>query len=176
MKKNKNKPGADAKSKKQIEQTAQKLAEPEFAALGYEIWDVEYYSDGSEWVLEITIENLSGAPITIEDCEKATRAINPAIDQADPIEHSYCLAVGSPGLNRELKKAAHMERYIGKEVTVKLFAKNETAGGKSFDAILKEAGGAQKGFVFELAGETNLAIPKKEIAHIYARDADRSYL
>ena len=170
MKKNKNRPREKTQPKKQIEQTVRELAKTEIEKLGYEIWDIEYYNDGTEWILEITIENPSGISISFEDCENVTRAIGPIIDQADPIENSYCLAVGSPGLNRELKNAGHLKKYIGKKVTVKLFAKNETINGKIFEAELKEIGGAEKDFVFELAETESFAIAKKEIAHIYAID------
>ncbi|MCL2813072.1 MAG: ribosome maturation factor RimP [Oscillospiraceae bacterium] len=169
-KNSKNKPRAAAQSKAQIEQAAKKLLEPEIAGLGYEIWDLEYYSADGQWQLEITIENPSGVPISFEDCEKVTRAVTPVLDREDPIENSYCLAVGSPGLNRELKNAGQLKKYTGKEVTVKLFAKNELAGDKSFEAVLKEAGGPEGDFVFELAGAAALTLKKNEIAHIYARD------
>jgi ribosome maturation factor RimP len=97
--------------------------------------------------------------------------VGPAIDRADPIENSYCLAVGSPGLGRELKNAFHLGRYIEKEVTVRLFAKNETAGDKSFRASLKEAGDEKKNFKFELLpGGQTIILAKKEIAHICAYD------
>lgn len=168
-KNNKNKPRAAAYSKNRIEQAARRLLEPEIAELGYEIWDLEYYNDG-QWQLEITIENPSGIAISFEDCEKVTRAVTPLLDREDPIENSYCLAVGSPGLNRELKNAGHLKKYIDKQVKVKLFAKNEQAGDKSFDAVLKEAGGPGSDFVFELASGANLTLKKNEIAHIYARD------
>ena len=159
------------KTKKQIEQAVRSLVEPEIANLGYEIWDIEYYSDGGEWLLEITIENPSGRPISTDDCEKVSRAVGPAIDQADPIENSYCLAVGSPGLGRELKNAFHLGRYMEKEVTVKLFAKNEAVGDKVFHALLKEAGDEKKNFAFELLpGLRPIVLAKKEIAHIFAHD------
>jgi len=156
-------------NRKQIEQAARKLTEAEILALGYELWDIEYHNDGAEWLLEFTIENPSGAPVSFEDCEKVTRAVTPLLDASDPIEGSYCLAVGSPGLNRELKNAAHLERYVGKDVAVRLFAKNELVGEKSFDAVLKEIG-PDKRYVLELADGRSVALAKAEIAHIYAND------
>ncbi|MCL2159495.1 MAG: ribosome maturation factor RimP [Oscillospiraceae bacterium] len=159
------------KPKKQIEQIAKSLIEPELSALGYDIWDIEYYDDGTGWTLEITIENPSGAPISFEDCDKATRAICPILDLHDPIENSYCLAVGSPGLDRQLKTAAHMDRYKGKKVKVGLFAKNETVGAKSFVGILKTVGDAESSFEFELVpGGEAISLEKKQIAQICAHD------
>ena len=156
-------------SKKQIEQTVRNLIETEIINLGYEIWDIEYYNDKIEWLLEITIENPSGKSISMEDCEKVTRAINPIIDAADPIENSYSLAVASPGLNRELKNDIHLNRYINKEAVIKLFSKNEAIGDKTFNAILKEF--SKENLKFEKIPEKNIIVlTKKEIAHIYAYD------
>ena len=184
MKKNNNQQPQKSQSKKQIEQVVRNLVETEITNLGYEIWDIEYYNDKIEWLLEITIENPSGQPISINDCEKVTRAINPIIDEADPIENSYSLAVASPGLNRELKNDTHLNKYINKEITVKLFSKHETIGDKTFNAILLEFSKEQ--YKFELVGHDALGVPpaapakssekniitltKKEIAHIYAYD------
>ena len=165
MKKENNK----TQSKKQIEQTVRNLVEGEIINLGYEVWDIEYYNDKIEWLLEITIDNPSGAPISINDCEKVTHAINPIIDAADPVENSYSLVVSSPGLNRELKNDFHLSRYVEKEVAVKLFAKNEIIGDKAFNAILKEF--SKDSFKFEkIPGNTAISFSKKEIAHIYAYD------
>ena len=148
------------------------LVEPIISKFGYELWDVEYYNDGAEWLLEITIDK-PGTGISLDDCEKVTRAVNPAIDAADPIETGYSLAVSSPGLNRELKTSAHFEKYLNKEVTVKLFAKNETAGAKIFNAVLKSFSG--DGFTFAFASAPdglvlNLNLNKKEVARLSAYD------
>ena len=50
----------DKNSKKQIEQTVKNLVESDITNLGYELWDVEYYNDGVEWLLEITIDKPTG--------------------------------------------------------------------------------------------------------------------
>ncbi|MCL1858241.1 MAG: ribosome maturation factor RimP [Oscillospiraceae bacterium] len=172
MSKNKNNSNSKkTQSRKQIEQTVRNLVGAEIINLGYEIWDIEYYNDKIEWLLDITIENPSGTPISISDCEKVTHAVSPIIDAADPIENSYSLAVSSPGLNRELKNDLHLSKYIEKEVTVKLFTKNEIAGDKNFNAILKEF--SKESFKFEKISEDEniiINLAKKEIAHIYAYD------
>ena len=157
----------DKSSKKQIEQAVIKLVETDIKNLGYELWDVEYYSDGAEWLLEITIDKPEG--ISLDDCEKVTHAITPAIDAADPIQTSYSLAVSSPGLGRELKNDFHLSKYINREVTVKLFAKSQVTGSKAFNATLKEF--SPDCFKFETIPEnTPVVLAKKEIAHIYAYD------
>ena len=88
--------------------------------LGYILWDVEYVKEGAEWYLRITIDSEEG--INIEDCEKVHRAIDPILDEADPIESSYRLEVSSPGIERELRCEEHIYACMGWEVEAKLYA------------------------------------------------------
>jgi ribosome maturation factor RimP len=84
---------------------------------------VEYVKEGAEWYLRITLDSDDG--IDIDDCEKVSRAINPIIDEADPIEDFYYLEVSSPGLERVLRKPEHFEASIGSEIEIRLFAPDE---------------------------------------------------
>ncbi|MBQ8696448.1 MAG: ribosome maturation factor RimP [Clostridia bacterium] len=108
-----------AKAKQNIAGTVRGLVSETVYSLGYELWDVEYVKDGAFWYLRITIDSPKG--IDIDDCEKVHRAIDPIIDEADPIEDQYYLEVSSPGVERELRVPEHFERFIGSMVTVKLF-------------------------------------------------------
>ncbi len=106
--------------KKNTAQLVRELTEPVIKELGYRIWDIEYTKTGSEWHLEITIDSDNG--INIDDCEKVHRAVEPIIDDADPIEGFYYLDVSSPGLERNIRTAEHFEKCIGKTVELKLFS------------------------------------------------------
>ena len=88
--------------------------------LGYMLWDVEYVKEGSQWYLRITIDSENG--IDINDCEKMHRAIDPILDEADPIEDAYNLEVSSPGIERELKTDEHITACEGFDVEAKLYA------------------------------------------------------
>ena len=70
-----------------IAERVEALVTPCITDLGYRIWDVEYVKEGAEWYLRITLDSDDG--IDIDDCEKVSRAINPIIDEADPIEDFY---------------------------------------------------------------------------------------
>lgn len=105
-----------------VEVIEQITSEP-IKALGYELVDVEFIKEQSEWVLTLYIDKDGG--VNIEDCEKVSKAVEPLIDEADPISQSYFLSVSSPGLDRPLKNARDYERFIGKAVTVKLYAKQD---------------------------------------------------
>ena len=119
--------------KKSIRETVYEIIEPTVKELGYSIWDITYSKIGADYHLEITIDSESG--IYIEDCERVHRAIDPLLDEADPIESFYYLDVSSPGIERELRRDEHIMASIGSKVEVKLFAQRE--GAKSFVGILK---------------------------------------
>ena len=118
--------------KKGIKETVREAIEPTVAELGYKIWDVTYSKIGADYHLEITIDSEAG--IYIEDCEKVHRAIDPILDEIDPIEGFYYLDVSSPGLERELRTDEHIIASIGQRVEAKLFAAHE--GRKSLTGVL----------------------------------------
>ena len=111
--------------KKSIKETVREAIEPTVTELGYRIWDVTYSKIGADYHLEITIDSDEG--IGIEDCEKVHRAIDPILDEADPIESFYYLDVSSPGLERELRTEEHILLSIGADVEAKLFAAKDGA-------------------------------------------------
>ena len=100
--------------------TVKRLAEPIAEGLGYELWDVEYVKEGADYYLRITIDSTDG--ITIEDCERMHRAIDPVLDEADPIEGFYHLEVSSTGIERELKTDRHIQASEDWSVEVRLYA------------------------------------------------------
>ena len=118
--------------KKNVATTVKELISDTVLSLGCVVWDVEYQKIGADWNLTVTIDNNEG--ITIEDCEAVHRAIDPLLDEADPIEGAYRLNVSSPGIERELKNDFHIESCIGDKVEVRLFAPLD--GKKSYTGIL----------------------------------------
>lgn len=109
--------------KKNIRDTVREAIEPTVTSLGYSIWDVTYSKIGADYHLEITIDHERG--INIEDCEKVHRAIDPILDEVDPIEDAYYLDVSSPGIERELRTEEHILWGVGQKVEAKLFAAHQ---------------------------------------------------
>lgn len=102
---------------------------------GVELWDVRFLKEGASWYLRVFIDKPEG--ITIDDCTNVSHAIDPIIDEADPIDVSYYLEVCSPGLERELNRTEHYIKVIGEKIKVKLYKAIE--GKKEFIGILKSA-------------------------------------
>ncbi|MBE6600058.1 MAG: ribosome maturation factor RimP [Ruminococcaceae bacterium] len=93
---------------------------PTVESLGYSIWDIEFVKEGASYYLRIYIDSENG--IFIEDCEKVHRAIDPVLDEADPIDRAYYLEVSSPGLGRQIKNAEQAKKMMGQRVEARFFA------------------------------------------------------
>jgi ribosome maturation factor RimP len=83
-----------------------------------ELYHLEYVKEAGENFLRIYIDNANG--ISLEDCEKISRATSAILDIEDPITDSYCLEVSSPGIERTLYDDNHLQKYIGQNVLVNL--------------------------------------------------------
>ena len=95
------------------------LARPVVENEGCSLWDVEYLREAGTWYLRIYIDKEGG--VSIDDCERISRALDPILDEADPIPESYVFEVGSAGAERELKRPSDFEQFLGHEVEVKLY-------------------------------------------------------
>jgi ribosome maturation factor RimP len=145
--------------KKNIRETVKEAILPNVTELGYEIWDVTYSKVGADYHLEITIDSERG--INIEDCEKVHRAIDPILDELDPIETFYYLDVSSPGVERELRTAEHISRSIGERVEAKLFAQKD--GRKS---IIGTLSAFQDGKITITEGENAIVLTQSEVSKL----------
>ena len=96
------------------------LVEPTVKGLGYELYDVEYEKEYDNWVLTLFIDRPEG--VSLDDCELVSNAVDPILDEADPIEQAYYLSVSSVGLDRPLKKDKDFARNLGKKVDIRLYA------------------------------------------------------
>ena len=117
------------KKKGNIASRVSELVREAVEECGCTLWDVEFVKEGPDHNLIIYIDKPEG--ISLDDCEMVNDAVEPIIDEADPIEGSYYLEISSPGLERELKTAEHIKAFIGERVIVKLYAAKD--GKKSFD-------------------------------------------
>ena len=109
-----------AQKPKGVTEVVWSIAEPLAEEFGYILWDVEFTREGSKRILRLTIDSEDG--IGVDDCEKMHRAIDPLLDEADPIEEAYYLEVSSPGIERELRTDDHILACLGETVEVKLYA------------------------------------------------------
>ena len=107
-------------SRKEIyEQKTESFIQPIVDKYHFELVDVEYVKEGSDWYLRAYIDKEGG--IAVDDCEVISRKLSDWLDKEDFIDDSYILEVSSPGLGRPLKKEKDYVRSMGREVEVRLY-------------------------------------------------------
>lgn len=146
--------------KETYEQKTEQLLEPLLAEKQFELVDVEYVKEGSQWYLRAYIDKDGG--ITVEDCETVSNLLGDLLDQHDFIPNSYILEVSSPGLCRQLKKEKDFARSLGKKVEVKLY--QAIANEKTIIGVLQSYDAESITLQMQEKGE--LQLHKKDIAMI----------
>ncbi len=141
------------------ENQTEELILPILTRLKFDLWDIEYVKEGTDYYLRCYIDKEGG--ITIDDCVTVSRELSDLLDEKDFIEDAYILEVSSPGLGRKLKKDKEFERSIGKSVDVKTY--QPVDGAKEFTGIL-EAFDAET-VTIDMDG-TKKIFNRKELANI----------
>lgn len=133
------------------------FSEPVVREYGCSLWDVEYVREGGEWFLRLYIDKEGG--VDINDCEAVSRAVDPILDEKDPIPDSYHFEVSSAGLERALKRPEHFAQSMGKPVVVRLYRPKD--GTKEFTGALE---GYDNGRVTIAAPSGPMTFEKNEVA------------
>lgn len=129
------------------------LLGPVVAGLGYELWEIEYAPRAGGGLLRLYIDSPDG--ISLDDCEKVSRAVSAVLDEADPIPNEYTLEVSSPGMDRVLRTQAHFARFAGERVKVEMI--QLINGRKRFQGRLKQVGESEITLEMD-GGEVSLPI------------------
>lgn len=138
------------------------FAQPIVEEHGCSLWDVEYLREGSDYILRLYIDKEGG--VDISDCEAISRAVDPILDEKDPIPGSYQFEVCSAGLERALKRPQDFERFLGSPITVKLYRPYN--GLKEIPGILR---GYEDGRVTVDAGKETITFEKSQVALVRLR-------
>lgn len=144
-----------------IEKIVMDLALPVVEEAGLELWDVEYVTEGGQRYLRLYLDGPDG--VDLEACERVSRAMDPILDEEDPVPDSYIFEVGSAGCERQLKRPSDFERFMGSHVEVKLYSAVD--GAKQWVGTLV---GYEDGDVTVDAGGEHRFI-KKQVASVRLR-------
>lgn len=142
-----------------ITEQVREFAEPVVREKGCSLWDVEYVREGGEWFLRLYIDKDGG--VDINDCEAVSRAVDPILDEKDPIPESYHFEVCSAGLERVLKRPGDFEQFLGSMVLVKLYRPRN--GVKELKGTLA---GYDNGNVTINQTGTPITLEKQEVAQV----------
>ena len=109
------------------------MLETTIEALGFELWGVEYLSQGRHSLVRIYIDAPNG--ITVDDCATVSEQVGGVFDVEDTITGEYTLEVSSPGMDRLLFKLEQYPGYVGEIVELRLRGAFE--GRRRFKGVLK---------------------------------------
>jgi len=104
------------------------ICEARCAALGYELCDAGFEKEPSGLYLRVYIDKEGG--VTLDDCERAHRDLQPLLDAFDYDFMEVC----SPGIDRPLKREKDIEKNLGNQVEVRLYKAQERQ--KTFSGAL----------------------------------------
>lgn len=108
------------------------MIEPVVTAMGFELWGIDFQSQGKYSRLVIYIDHENG--VSVGDCADISRQVSAVFDVEDPIRGEYRLEVSSPGMDRPLYTLDHFARYRGHDVSLKLRVPFE--GRRKFQGLL----------------------------------------
>jgi ribosome maturation factor RimP len=146
--------------------------EKRVAALGYEFVELERAGSKARPILRVRIDVPDSGPgrgVSIEDCTRVSRALEPYLDETPEVSERYVLEVSSPGLERPLVRRRDFERFAGREIVVKGRA---GLAGRKEKRLEGELGGVsgegeQERITLRLADGSSVEIPRAEIARAH---------
>lgn len=138
------------------------FARPVVESYGCTLWDVEYVREGADYFLRLYIDREGG--VDISHCEAISRAVDPILDEKDPIAGSYHFEVCSAGLERVLKRPGDFAQFIGSPIQIKLYRPRN--GLKELPGVLL---GYEEGRITAQCGKETVTFEKSEVAQVRLR-------
>lgn len=145
-------------SKKANLQKIKKISESVAETLNYELVDVEFLKENSDYYLRIYIHKENG--INLDDCQQMSELLSERLDIEDPIDVSYYLEVSSPGLDRPLKTDRDFERNLGKDIDISLY--KAVNGMKKIEGVLE--GYNNKELIVITESSETINIPREAVS------------
>ncbi|MBN2112950.1 MAG: ribosome maturation factor RimP [Acidimicrobiia bacterium] len=107
---------------------------PYLAAEGIELDDLEVRGGGGARLVRVSLDAPGG--MDVEAIARASQGLSRLLDQADALAGAYTLEVGSPGLERDLRRPAQFAKAVGREVV--LTTRDPLAGSRRHRGVLDE--------------------------------------
>jgi ribosome maturation factor RimP len=139
----------------------EELVTKELRPLGLELFELRSGGTRSRPVLDVRIDREDGGEITLDDCARASRAIEARLDEEEYAGARYVLEVSSPGIERPLRNAADWRRFVGRDavVTSEAVEGGPDAGSRELRITAVEGDEGKEVIVAEDGGGKSLRIP-----------------
>lgn len=139
--------------------------------LGFEFVELERTGTRTRPIFRLRIDRPDSEPgqgVTLEDCARVTRELEPLLDRRPEFGERYVLEVSSPGVERPLVRTRDFERFAGREVVLKGHAPLADRGRRLQGELLGvvEDGGRECVRLRLEDGEV-VEVPRKDIARAH---------
>lgn len=101
-----------------MSEALQDIVRMELEPLGLELFELRIAGSRQRPLVDVRIERGDGEKITVDDCARASRAIEARLDANSFADSRYVLEVSSPGIERPLRNAADWRRFAGRDAVV----------------------------------------------------------
>lgn len=105
-------------ARKNMNDALQNIVVKELEPLGLELFELHSRGTKSRPILDVRIERIDGEKITVDDCARASRAIEAKLDEGGTVSERYVLEVSSPGVERPLRNARDWSKFTGRDAVV----------------------------------------------------------
>ncbi|MDO7905792.1 ribosome maturation factor RimP [Paenibacillus sp. JX-17] len=140
-----------------IKSIVEEMVQPYLNEHGFELVDVEYVKEGSNYFLRVFVDKEGG--IDLDDCSMISEYLSQRLDENDPVSDAYFLEVSSPGAERPLKKAEDVAKAVGKNVFVTTY--EPIQGLKEFEGELQSF---DNDTLVIAAGKKKVEVPYDKVA------------
>lgn len=135
--------------------------EPIVEQAGAELVDLEVAGSHGRPVVRAYVDTEQG--ITLDECARLSRLLEAELERTGAVPERYVLEVSSPGIERPLTRRAHFERFVGREIDVRLYTKRE--GRKKYVGTLEAVEDGEHGFrIVVRDGQERWTFAEEEIA------------
>jgi ribosome maturation factor RimP len=122
-------------------------------SVGYDLVELKRGGTKTRPVFDVRIDRRDGEKVSVDDCAKASRAIEERLDaDGSVVAERYVLEVSSPGAERPLKREQDWRRFVGRKANVSaesLHGRQEVeivgvdGAGSDVVAVLRDGKGAE---------------------------------
>jgi ribosome maturation factor RimP len=142
-------------------------------AMGMEFVDLEWGGRASRPILRLRVdvpgsspEPGEGSAVTVADCVRVSREIEPWLDEHPALPERYILEVSSPGVERPLKRRRDYERFVGREARIRRREGSASGPGGWLEGVLggvDEGEGEEFRIVLRVQDGSEVRIPSAEV-------------
>ena len=132
--------------RRDVKDTLEDVVLSELDAVDYDLVELRRAGTRSRPLIEIRIDRRDGAAVTVDDCTRASRALEARLDGSDLVSPEYVLQVSSPG-ERPLRTVQEWQRFVGQWANV----------------LSPEHGGRMEGKILAVEGESGSEVVVLEL-------------